>query len=119
MSAHPGSMTAIEIKQSGGPEVLTPGLRPAPRPAAGEVLVKVAAARVKRAGILQRQGGYAPPPGASDMPGLEIAGRIVALGDGVAGWKIGDAACALVAGGGLSWYLSAAGPQSPCVPHGS
>src|SRR4030095_610277 len=114
MSAHPGSMTAIEIKQSGGPEVLTPGLRPAPRPAAGEVLVKVAAAGVNRPDILQRQGGYAPPPGASDIPGLEIAGRIVALGDGVAGWKIGDAACALVAGGGYAEYCSAPVPQ--CLP---
>ena len=87
MSTLPGSMTAIEIKQFGGPEVLTPGQRPAPRPAAGEVLVKVAAAGVNRPDILQRQGGYAPPPGATDIPGLEIAGRIVALGDGVAGWK--------------------------------
>jgi len=114
MSAHPGSMTAIEIKQSGGPEVLTPGLRPAPRPAAGEVLLKVAAAGVNRPDVLQRQGGYAPPPGASDIPGLEIAGRIVALGDGVTGWKIGDTVCALVAGGGYAEYCSAPVPQ--CLP---
>jgi NADPH:quinone reductase len=114
MSAHPGSMTAIEIKQSGGPEVLTPGLRPAPRPAAGEVLVKVAAAGVNRPDVLQRQGGYAPPPGASDIPGLEIAGKIVALGDGVTGWKVGDAVCALVAGGGYAEYCSAPVPQ--CLP---
>ena len=114
MSAHPGSMTAIEIKQSGGPEVLKPGLRPAPQPAAGEVLVKVAAAGVNRPDILQRQGGYAPPPGATDIPGLEIAGKVVALGDGVAGWKIGDAVCALVAGGGYAEYCSAPVPQ--CLP---
>jgi NADPH2:quinone reductase len=114
MSAHPGSMTAIEIKQSGGPEVLTPGLRPAPRPAAGEVLVKVAAAGVNRPDVLQRQGGYAPPPGASDIPGLEIAGKIVALGDGVTDWKVGDAVCALVAGGGYAEYCSAPVPQ--CLP---
>jgi putative PIG3 family NAD(P)H quinone oxidoreductase len=107
-------MTAIEIKQPGGPEVLTPGLRPAPRPAAGEVLVKVAAAGVNRPDVLQRQGGYAPPPGASDIPGLEIAGRIVALGDGVTGWKVGDSVCALVAGGGYAEYCSAPAPQ--CLP---
>jgi putative PIG3 family NAD(P)H quinone oxidoreductase len=107
-------MTAIEIKQSGGPEVLTPGLRPAPRPAAGEVLVKVAAAGVNRPDVLQRQGGYAPPPGASDIPGLEIAGKIVALGDGVTDWKVGDAVCALVAGGGYAEYCSAPVPQ--CLP---
>jgi putative PIG3 family NAD(P)H quinone oxidoreductase len=114
MSAHPGSMTAIEIKQFGGPEVLTPGQRPAPHPAAGEVLIKVAAAGVNRPDILQRQGGYAPPPGATDIPGLEIAGKIVELGDGVRGWKVGDAACALVAGGGYAEYCSAPVPQ--CLP---
>lgn len=114
MSAHPGSMTAIEIKQFGGPEVLTPGLRPAPRPAAGEMLVKVTAAGVNRPDVLQRQGGYAPPPGATDIPGLEIAGKVVALGEGVTGWKVGDAVCALVAGGGYAEYCSAPVPQ--CLP---
>jgi NADPH:quinone reductase len=114
MSNLPGSMTAIEIKQFGGPEVLTPGQRPAPHPAAGEVLIKVAAAGVNRPDILQRQGGYAPPPGATDIPGLEIAGRIVALGAGVAGWKVGDSVCALVAGGGYAEYCSAPVPQ--CLP---
>jgi len=113
-AALPASMTAIEIKQFGGPEVLTPGKRPVPRPAAGEVLVKVAAAGVNRPDVLQRQGGYAPPPGATDIPGLEIAGKVVALGDGVAGWKIGDAVCALVAGGGYAEYCSAPVPQ--CLP---
>ena len=114
MSAHPGSMTAIEIKQFGGPDVLTPGQRPAPHPAAGEVLIKVAAAGVNRPDILQRQGGYAPPPGASDIPGLEIAGKIVGLGEGVAGWKVGDSICALVAGGGYAEYCTAPTPQ--CLP---
>jgi len=114
MSALPASMTAIEIKPFGGPEVLTPAKRPVPRPAAGEVLVKVAAAGVNRPDVLQRQGGYAPPPGASDIPGLEVAGTIVALGDGVAGWKIGDAACALVAGGGYAEYCNVPVPQ--CLP---
>ena len=113
MPTLPASMTAIEIKQFGGPEVLTPGRRPVPRPAAGEVLVKVAAAGVNRPDVLQRQGGYAPPPGATDIPGLEIAGKIVALG-GVAGCKIGDAVCALVAGGGYAEYCVAPVPQ--CLP---
>jgi putative PIG3 family NAD(P)H quinone oxidoreductase len=114
MSTLPASMTAIEIKQFGGPEVLKPGKRPVPRPAVGEVLVKVAAAGVNRPDVLQRQGGYAPPPGATDIPGLEIAGQIVALGDGVAGWTVGDAVCALVAGGGYAEYCSAPVPQ--CLP---
>jgi len=114
MPTLPASMTAIEIRQFGEPEVLTPGKRPVPRPAAGEVLVKVAAAGVNRPDLLQRQGGYAPPPGASDIPGLEIAGKIVALGDGVASLKIGDPVCALVAGGGYAQYCTAPVPQ--CLP---
>src|SRR5262245_21959084 len=114
MSAHPGSMTAIEIKRFGGPEVLTPGKRPVPRPAAGEALVKAAAAGVNRPDVLQRQGGYAPPPGASDIPGLEIAGKIVALGEGVTGWKVGNTVCALVAGGGYAEYCNVPVPQ--CLP---
>src|SRR5262249_15036247 len=114
MSDVPASMTAIEIKQFGGPEVLTPGRRPVPRPAAGEVLVKVAAAGGNRPDVLQRQGGYAPPPGPTDSPGLEIAGEIVALGSGATGWKIGDGVCALVAGGGYAEYCSAPTPQ--CLP---
>jgi len=114
MPTVPASMTAIEIKTFGGPEVLTPGRRPVPSPAAGEVLVKVAAAGVNRPDVLQRQGGYAPPPGATDIPGLEIAGEIMALGNGVAGWKLGDAVCALVSGGGYAEYCSAPAPQ--CLP---
>jgi len=114
MSNLPATMTAIEIAQPGGPEVLVPAERPVPRPAAGELLVAVDAAGVNRPDVLQRQGGYAPPPGASDIPGLEIAGRVVALGDGVAGWRVGDALCALVAGGGYAEYCTAPAPQ--CLP---
>jgi len=107
-------MMAIEIAQPGGPEVLVPARRPLPRPAAGEVLIKVAAAGVNRPDVLQRQGGYAPPPGASDIPGLEVAGEIVALGAGVEGWAPGDQATALVAGGGYAEYCSA--PAAQCLP---
>jgi putative PIG3 family NAD(P)H quinone oxidoreductase len=107
-------MTAIEIKQFGGPDALVAGQRPVPSPAAGEVLIAVEAAGVNRPDILQRQGGYAPPPGASDIPGLEVAGRIVALGSGVSGWRVGDAVCALVAGGGYAEYCPA--PAAQCLP---
>jgi putative PIG3 family NAD(P)H quinone oxidoreductase len=110
----PATMTAIEIKQFGGPDALVAGQRPVPVPSAGEVLVAVEAAGVNRPDVLQRQGGYAPPPGASDIPGLEIAGRIVALGSGVTGWRIGDAVCALVAGGGYAEYCLA--PAVQCLP---
>ncbi|MFM9841894.1 MAG: NAD(P)H-quinone oxidoreductase [Dongiaceae bacterium] len=110
----PRDMTAIEIAQPGGPEVLRPGRRPVPAPGAGEVLIEVAAAGVNRPDVLQRQGGYAPPPGASDIPGLEVAGRIVALGNGAGSWKVGDSACALVAGGGYAEYCAAPAPQ--CLP---
>jgi NADPH:quinone reductase len=110
----PTTMTAIEIKQFGGPDALVPGQRPLPKAGAGEVLIEVEAAGVNRPDVLQRQGGYAPPPGASDIPGLEIAGRIVALGDGVTGLRIGDAVCALVAGGGYAEYCAA--PAAQCLP---
>ncbi|MGF1610269.1 MAG: NAD(P)H-quinone oxidoreductase [Kiloniellales bacterium] len=114
----PASMTAIEIREYGGPEVLVPGSRPVPRPAEGEVLVKVAAAGVNRPDVLQRQGGYAPPPGASDIPGLEIAGEVVALGPGVGDWKVGDEVTALVAGGGYAEYCAAPAPQCLPLPKG-
>ena len=110
----PQDMTAIEIAQPGGPEVLKPGRRPVPAPGAGEVLIEVAAAGVNRPDVLQRQGGYAPPPGASDIPGLEVAGRIVAVGDGAGPWKVGESVCALVAGGGYAEYCAAPAPQ--CLP---
>jgi NADPH2:quinone reductase len=111
-------MTVVEIATSGGPEVLRPALRPVPRPGPGEVLVRVAAAGVNRPDVLQRQGKYAPPPGASDIPGLEIAGRIVAVGDGAGQWHEGDAVTALVAGGGYAEYCLAPGPQCLPIPRG-
>jgi NADPH2:quinone reductase len=110
----PDKMTAIEIAGFGGPEVLKPVRRPRPRPAAGEVLVQVAAAGVNRPDVLQRQGGYKPPPGASDIPGLEIAGRIVELGEGVSEWHLGNHVTALVAGGGYAEFCAAPAPQ--CLP---
>ena len=110
----PRDMTVIEIAQPGGPEVLKPGQRPVPAPGAGEVLIEVAAAGVNRPDVLQRQGGYAPPPGASDIPGLEIAGKIVGVGDSAGSWKVGDSVCALVAGGGYAEYCAAPAPQ--CLP---
>lgn len=112
--ALPETMTAIEIREPGGPEVLVPGTRPLPRPGEGEVLVKVAAAGVNRPDVLQRQGGYPPPPGASDIPGLEIAGTVAALGEGAAGWSLGDQVTALVAGGGYAEYCAA--PAAQCLP---
>jgi NADPH2:quinone reductase len=112
----PAEMTAIEITRFGGPEVLVPAKRPVPQPAAGEVLIKVAAAGINRPDVFQRNGGYAPPPGASDIPGLEVAGEIVALGAGVTDWKIGDRVCALVAGGGYAEYCTAPAPQVLPVP---
>jgi NADPH:quinone reductase len=110
----PETMNAIEIADFGGPDVLKPAKRPVPKPGPGEVLIEVAAAGINRPDILQRQGGYRPPPGASDIPGLEIAGRIVAIGSDVSGWKIGDQACALVAGGGYAEFCTAPAPQ--CLP---
>jgi putative PIG3 family NAD(P)H quinone oxidoreductase len=111
-------MIAIEIREPGGPEVLVPVERPTPSAAAGDVLIKVAAAGVNRPDVLQRRGRYPPPPGASDIPGLEIAGTIVACGDGVAGWQIGDQVCALVTGGGYAEYCVAPVPQCLPVPRG-
>ena len=114
----PAEMTAIEILRPGGPEVLVPARRPLPTPAAGEVLVKVAAAGVNRPDVLQRKGGYAPPPGASDIPGLEIAGEVVALGGGVTDWRVGDQVMALVAGGGYAEFCTAPAPQCLPIPRG-
>ncbi len=108
------TMTAIEITEPGGPDVLRPCRRPIPSPGHGEVLIRVRAAGVNRPDVLQRQGGYPPPAGASDIPGLEIAGDIVAVGEGVKGWKPGDTACALVTGGGYAEYCTA--PAALCLP---
>jgi NADPH2:quinone reductase len=104
----------VEIVQPGGPDVLRLAERPDPVPAAGEVLIDVAAAGVNRPDVLQRQGSYPVPPGASDLPGLEVAGRIAALGPGVTGLKPGDRVCALVSGGGYASRCVAPAPQ--CLP---
>ena len=111
-------MTVVEIVRSGPPEVLVPASRPVPVPADGEVLIKVAAAGVNRPDVMQREGGYPVPPGASDIPGLELAGTVAAVGRGVVGWTIDDPVCALVAGGGYAEYATAPAPQCLPVPRG-
>lgn len=108
------SMRAIEISTPGAPEVLRVTKRPVPAAAAGEVLIQVTAAGVNRPDVLQRKGAYAPPAGASDIPGLEVAGQIVALGSAVREWKTGDSVCALVSGGGYAEYVNA--PAGQCLP---
>jgi putative PIG3 family NAD(P)H quinone oxidoreductase len=118
MTDRPATMAVVEIAQPGPPEVLRLGRRPLPQPGPGEVLIRVAAAGVNRADVLQRQGKYPPPPGASDLPGLEVAGTIVALGSGVGEWQVGDDVCALVTGGGYAEYCLAPGPQCLPVPRG-
>jgi putative PIG3 family NAD(P)H quinone oxidoreductase len=116
--ALPNSMTAIGIREPGGPDVLVPTTRPVPEPATGEVLIKVAAAGVNRPDVLQRLGGYPPPPGASDIPGLEIAGEVVALGPEAGDFKLGDTVTALVTGGGYAEYCAAPAAQCLTVPEG-
>jgi NADPH:quinone reductase len=107
MTALPTRMTVIGIKAPGGPEMLVPEQRAVPTPGDGEILVKVAAAGVNRPDVMQRKGHYPPPPGAPDIPGLEIAGEVVALGAGVKRWKTGDRVMALVPGGGYAEYCLA------------
>nr|WP_210287013.1 NAD(P)H-quinone oxidoreductase [Ancylobacter tetraedralis] len=114
----PASMTAIGLPTPGGPEALVPEQRPVPRPGPGEILVKVAAAGVNRPDVMQRKGFYPPPPGASDIPGLEIAGEVVALGEGATGWTLGDKVCALVSGGGYAEYCLADAASALPVPAG-
>lgn len=109
----PDVMRVVEIAEPGGPEVLRLAERPVPQPGKGEVLVKVAAAGVNRPDALQRRGVYPPPPGASDIPGLEIAGTVIAAGEGVTSF-IGQRVCALVAGGGYADYCVA--PAGSCLP---
>ena len=111
-------MIAIEIREPGGPEVLVPVERPAPAPAAGEVLIKVAAAGVNRPDVFQRLGRYPPPPGITDIPGLEVSGTIEEAAADVRGLRVGDAVCALVAGGGYAEYCVAPAPQCLPVPRG-
>ena len=111
-------MLVVEISEPGGPEVLTPAERPIPEPGPGEVLIRVAAAGVNRPDVMQRKGAYPPPPGASDLPGLEVAGVIERVGTGVTEWRGGDAVCALVTGGGYAEYCVAPAPQCLPVPRG-
>ncbi|MGY3486964.1 putative PIG3 family NAD(P)H quinone oxidoreductase [Bradyrhizobium sp. USDA 4011] len=111
----PAQMTVVAISKPGGPEVLVPETRALPVPGAGEILVKVAAAGVNRPDVAQRSGSYPPPPGASDLPGLEIAGEVVALGEG-AKHEIGDKVMSLVAGGGYAQYCIAQDAQAMTVP---
>jgi NADPH2:quinone reductase len=112
----PDRMTVIAIKAPGGPEMLVPEERPVPAPGPGEILVKVAAAGVNRPDVRQRQGTYPPPKGATDIPGLEIAGEVAALGPDVKRWKLGDKVCALVVGGAYAQYCLAYEPHALPVP---
>ena len=114
----PETMLAIGIEEPGGPEVLVPQTRPMPVPQRHEILVKVAAAGVNRPDVLQRKGGYPPPKGASDIPGLEISGEVVGLGEGVARYRLGDQICALVPGGGYAEYCTVHETTALPVPSG-
>jgi len=107
-------MHAVEISRPGGPEVLVPVERPTPEPGAGEILIKVSAAGINRPDVFQRKGNYAPPKGASDLPGLEVAGEIVGGDVAGSGFAVGDKVCALVAGGGYAEYCVA--PVAQCLP---
>jgi putative PIG3 family NAD(P)H quinone oxidoreductase len=116
MEQLPAQMTVIGISKPGGPEVLLPETRSVPTPGAGEILIKVMAAGVNRPDVAQRSGSYPPPPGASDLPGLEIAGEVVAVGPGVTRHKPGDKVMSLVAGGGYAQYCIAQDAQAMTVP---
>jgi putative PIG3 family NAD(P)H quinone oxidoreductase len=112
------TMAAIAITRPGGPEVLQACRQPVPKPGPDEVLIRVHAAGVNRPDIMQRQGLYPPPPGASDIPGLEIAGTVAGIGEGVTDLKAGDAVCALVTGGGYAQWCLAAAPLCLPIPRG-
>ncbi|WP_323021263.1 NAD(P)H-quinone oxidoreductase [Pararhodobacter sp.] len=112
------TMRVIEISKPGGPEVLVPAERAVPVPGAGEIVIRVAYAGVNRPDALQRAGSYAPPPGASDLPGLEASGVVVALGAGVTRWRIGDEVCALLPGGGYAEYVATPAAHALPVPEG-
>ena len=116
MEKIPAQMTVVAISKPGGPEVLVPETRPVPAPGPNEILVKVMAAGVNRPDVAQRAGVYPPPAGASDLPGLEIAGEVVALGDGAHKHKIGDRVMSLVAGGGYAQYCIAQDAQAMTIP---
>src|SRR5580704_1472992 len=110
----PPNIQVIEGRGAGGLDVLHRAERPLPKPAPDEVLIRVAAAGVNRADILQRQGNYPPPEDAGDILGMEVAGEIAALGSGVKRWKVGDKVCALISGGGYAEYTTA--PETQCLP---
>ena len=110
----PGTMRAVEIREAGGPDVLTPTSRPVPTAGHGQVVLQVAYAGVNRPDALQRAGLYAPPPTASDLPGLEASGRVIEVGPGVSGLSVGDEVCALLPGGGYAEYVAT--PAAHCLP---
>jgi len=112
------TMTAIAISEPGGPAVLKPERRPVPLPGPGEILIRVRAAGVNRPDIAQRNGSYPPPPGASDLPGLEVAGEVAAIGEGAGRWRIGDHVCALTPGGGYAEYVRVHASHVLPVPSG-
>lgn len=114
----PETMRAVEISTPGGPEVLTLCTRPVPEPGQGQILIRVAFAGVNRPDALQRAGAYAPPPGASPLPGLEASGTVAAVGPGVTGWQVGDAVCALLPGGGYAEYVVTPAAHALPVPEG-
>lgn len=118
MADLPDSMMAIEIAEPGGPDVLRPVQRPVPQPEHGEILIKMAGAGLNGADLSQRQGKYPMPPGVSDIPGLEISGIVAALGQGAGRFRIGDAVCALISGGGYAEYATAPEGQCMTVPEG-
>jgi NADPH:quinone reductase len=114
----PARMQAVEISLPGGPDVLRLTQRPTPAPKPGEVIIAVAAAGVNRPDCFQRAGSYAPPPGASDLPGLEVAGTVAALGEGVTQWNVGERVCALTPGGGYAQYCATPASHCLAIPRG-
>ncbi|WP_353644400.1 NAD(P)H-quinone oxidoreductase [Mesorhizobium sp. WSM2239] len=114
----PAKMTAVAISQPGGPLVLKPEKRDVPTPGEGEILIRVRAAGVNRPDVAQRKGAYPPPPGASDLPGLEVSGEVVAVGQGASRWRLGDAVCALTPGGGYAEYAKVHESHALPVPQG-
>lgn len=118
MTTIPDRMTAVAISEPGGPLVLKPEKREVPKPGKEEVLIRVRAAGVNRPDVQQRKGAYPPPPGASDLPGLEVSGEVAALGDGVRRWKIGETVTALAPGGGYAEYCVVHESNALPIPHG-
>ncbi|MGB6119947.1 MAG: NAD(P)H-quinone oxidoreductase [Mesorhizobium sp.] len=117
-SSIPATMTAVAITEPGGPRVLKPEKRPVPQPKGTEILIKVRAAGVNRPDVFQRMGAYPPPPGASDLPGLEASGVVVAAGESVARWRVGDEVTALTPGGGYAEYCLVDETNALPIPHG-